>query len=246
MPEIIGVRRSRDGPNSSPRRVETVTKLGKHSASWNERIFRLVRGSTEITRPHWDTARQSARPSSSTTSLFMARHHLLWPMGTKLPRLVLHCHARTDNGQRLRISGSDLGCRHLRVANGRCSGSNGRSPKREPRRLPLRCCRWPCGPGCNPNRHIGRGATRLQVSGTARTSRVPLTGLRRIGGVRQSHRLVVGPGSTGMSAVRAGELTLSTQSGHRPRRIGRPEADVRIVEQRTACFPGTNEGSPIE
>jgi hypothetical protein len=63
--------------------------------------------------------------------------------------------------------------------------------------------------GCNPNRPIGRGATRLQVSGTARTSRAPLTGLRQIAVVHEARQRGVGSGGTWRSAVRAGELTLS-------------------------------------
>jgi hypothetical protein len=64
--------------------------------------------------------------------------------------------------------------------------------------------------GCDPNRPIGRSATRLQVSGTARTSRAPLTGLGRIADVHRARQRGVWSGGTWMSAVRVGELTLST------------------------------------
>jgi hypothetical protein len=64
--------------------------------------------------------------------------------------------------------------------------------------------------GCDPKRPIGRGATRLQVSGTVRASSAPLTGLGRIADVREARRRGVGCGGTWMTAVRVGELTLST------------------------------------
>jgi hypothetical protein len=88
--------------------------------------------------------------------------------------------------------------------------------------------------GCDPNRPIGRGATRRQVSGTARTSRALLTGLRRIADVHQARQRGVRSGSTWMSAVRIGGHTLSTQSRYRPCRIGRPEADLGPAEQLAA------------
>ncbi len=86
--------------------------------------------------------------------------------------------------------------------------------------------------GCDPSRPIGRGATRLQVSGTAPKSRAPLTGLRRIADVHQARQRGVESGGTWMTAVRVGELTLSTHCRHAPDQIGRPKLDVRTVEKR--------------
>jgi hypothetical protein len=86
--------------------------------------------------------------------------------------------------------------------------------------------------GCDPNRPIGRGATRLQVSGTAPTSRAPLTGLRRIADVHQARQRGVGSGGTWMTAVRVGELTLSTRCSRSRLRTAYPKPDTQLPDLR--------------